>query len=149
MSENPGPSQATPSRRKVLLAGTAALGAAALGSTGLGAVASASPGAGVRPIRSPFSLGVASGDPLPSGVVLWTRLAPNPLAEDGLGGMSDRIVPVQWQVATDEHFRHVVADGIEMARPESAHSVHVELDRLEPATDYFYRFRVDGELSPV
>ncbi|MEU6265532.1 alkaline phosphatase D family protein [Saccharopolyspora shandongensis] len=149
MSENPGPSQATPSRRKVLLAGTAALGAAALGSTGLGAVASASPGAGVRPIRSPFSLGVASGDPLPSGVVLWTRLAPNPLAEDGLGGMSDRIVPVQWQVATDEQFRHVVADGTEMARPESAHSVHVELDRLEPATDYFYRFRVDGELSPV
>ena len=34
----------------------------------------------------PFSLGVASGDPLPDGVVLWSRLAPEPLAEDGRAG---------------------------------------------------------------
>lgn len=35
----------------------------------------------------PFTLGVASGDPTSDGVVLWTRLAPDPFAQDGLGGM--------------------------------------------------------------
>lgn len=57
---------------------------------------------------APFALGVASGDPAPDGVVLWTRLAPDPLAADGRGGMSDRTVPVGWQLAEDEQFRRVV-----------------------------------------
>lgn len=43
--------------------------------------------------NNPFSLGVASGDPLPDSVVLWTRLAPKP-TEKG-GGMLNRQVPVQ------------------------------------------------------
>jgi alkaline phosphatase D len=42
----------------------------------------------------PFTLGVASGDPAPGGVVLWTRLAPRPLLADG--GMAARAVPVDW-----------------------------------------------------
>ena len=50
----------------------------------------------------PFNLGVASGDPLPDGVVLWTRLAPDPLAEDGNGGMPQLKVPVHWEIAEDE-----------------------------------------------
>src|SRR5215471_20333755 len=53
----------------------------------------------------PFSLGVASGDPQPDGVVLWTRLAPKPL--EG-GGMPQRPVAVEWQVATDEKMNQVV-----------------------------------------
>ena len=32
---------------------------------------------------APFTLGVASGDPVPDGVVLWTRLAPDPLVPGG------------------------------------------------------------------
>ncbi|MBA8823843.1 alkaline phosphatase D [Saccharopolyspora lacisalsi] len=144
-SSSPGPV----SRRRVLLGGAA--GAAALGaSSALGSV----PVWANEPIRSqspraPFSLGVASGDPLPDGVVLWTRLAPDPLAEDGRGGMPDRPVPVEWQVAEDERFRRVVATGSALARPEEAHSVHVELAGLRPGADYFYRFRANGELSPV
>ncbi|RKT88707.1 alkaline phosphatase D [Saccharopolyspora antimicrobica] len=149
MTENSGTSGANPSRRQVLLAGTAALGAAALTTAGLGSTAaSALPGAGGQ-IRSPFTLGVASGDPLPHGVVLWTRLAMEPLADNGLGGMPDRVVPVQWQVAEDEGFRKIVAQGTAQARPESAHSVHVELFNLNPATEYYYRFRAGNELSPV
>ena len=54
--------------------------------------------------RYPFSLGVASGDPRPHGVVIWTRLAPNPLADDGLGGMPNRRVDVRWEVATTSNF---------------------------------------------
>ncbi len=97
----------------------------------------------------PFSLGVASGDPLPDGVVLWTRLAPDPLAEDGNGGMPPLKVPVYWEIAEDEGFGKVVQSGEAFARPELAHSLHVEVGGLEPAREYFYRFRVGSELSPT
>jgi alkaline phosphatase D len=97
---------------------------------------------------NPFGLGVASGDPLPDGVVLWTRLAPDPLAEDGLGGLrGEASLPVSWQVAEDEHFRRVVRSGEERATPELAFSVHAEVEGLRPGRDYFYRFRVAGEIS--
>ncbi|WP_407691123.1 alkaline phosphatase D family protein [Rubrobacter marinus] len=94
----------------------------------------------------PFKLGVASGDPAPDGVVLWTRLAPDPL--NG-GGMPDKKVPVQWQVASDEGFGSVVREGTEFARPELAHSVHVEVEGLDPGREYYYRFKAGPELSPV
>jgi alkaline phosphatase D len=134
-----------PNRRQVLLAGSAAIGAAALGTSGLAGAA----GAGTGRIREPFQLGIASGDPWPDGVVLWTRLAPEPLTEDGFGGMPDQIVPVQWQVATDERFTDVVAEGTEQAERASAHSVHAEVSGLRPGAEYFYRFRAGAELSPV
>jgi len=97
----------------------------------------------------PFSLGVASGDPLPDGFVLWTRLAPEPLAEDGGGGMPEQSVPVRWEVAADENFGWIVRQGTARARPELAHSVHVEVEGLEPAREYFYRFKAGSEISPV
>jgi len=97
-------------------------------------------------VIDPFTLGVASGDPTPSGAVLWTRLAPDPL--NG-GGMPDRTVPVQWQVATDEGFRRVVARGTEQANSAMGHSVHAEVDGLDPGAWYWYRFRAADSLSPV
>jgi len=115
------------------------------------AVATGAPLAGAqrgraRVVGYPFTLGVASGDPAPDGAVLWTRLAPAPLSG---GGMPDRRVPVDWEVATDERFRRRVQRGTVQARPEQGHSVHVELEGLEPGREYFYRFRAAGELSPV
>jgi alkaline phosphatase D len=98
---------------------------------------------------NPFTLGIASGDPHPHGVVLWTRLAPNPLAADGRGGMPEKTVPVQWQVANDESFRRIVRRGTELARPRLAHSVHAEVDGLAAGRDYFYRFKAGSEISPV
>lgn len=98
---------------------------------------------------NPFTLGVASGDPWPDGVVLWTRLAPDPLAADGSGGTDRRVVPVQWEVAEDAGFRRVVRRGIERATPELGHSVHAEVGGLRPSADYFYRFRAGPEISPV
>lgn len=94
----------------------------------------------------PFTLGVASGDPSPNGVVLWTRLAPDPL--NG-GGMPRRPFPVEWQVATDDRMREVVRRGAALAIPELAHSVHVELRGLEPAHTYWYQFKAGNALSPV
>ncbi len=95
---------------------------------------------------NPFTLGVASGDPWPDGVVLWTRLAPEPLHG---GGMPNQVVPVKWEVATDERMQKVVARGTVTARPESGHSVHVEVHGLQPSRWYWYRFTVDSGSSPI
>jgi alkaline phosphatase D len=89
-----------------------------------------------------FRLGVASGDPLPDGIVLWTRLAPEV-------GMPARPVDVQWEIAADEQFRRERRSGAEVARPELAHSVHVDVRGLRPDAEYHYRFRVGGQISPV
>jgi alkaline phosphatase D len=94
----------------------------------------------------PFSLGVASGDPLPHSVVLWTRLAPDPL--NG-GGMPPEPVEVQWEMAADEGFTRVLRSGVTAARPELAHSVHVDATGLEPGRIYFYRFAARGAVSPT
>ena len=95
----------------------------------------------------PFTLGVASGDPAPDGFVIWTRLAPSPLEDDGLGGMPARPYQVGWQVASDERFTDVVRAGSVAAGPESAHAVHVEVTGLSPGREYYYRFRVGRWLS--
>ncbi|USK36197.1 alkaline phosphatase D family protein [Bacillus sp. F19] len=94
----------------------------------------------------PFTLGVASGDPLPDGVVLWTRIAPDPL--NG-GGMKAYDVPVRWEVSADEGFRQIVKHGVEFARHQLGHSVHVEVEGLDPNSIYYYRFKVGSDMSPV
>src|SRR6187431_1912335 len=94
----------------------------------------------------PFTLGVASGDPLPDGVVLWTRLAPDPL--DG-GGMPAARVEVGWEIARDQGFRTIEQKGVEIARPELGHTVHVEVSGLQPGREYWYRFRAGSEVSQV
>ncbi|SEN29892.1 alkaline phosphatase D family protein [Nonomuraea pusilla] len=97
----------------------------------------------------PFTLGVACGDPDHEGFVLWTRLAQQPLAEDGFGGMPQRPFPVQWQVYADERCRRVVRAGVAAAVPEWGHSVHVEVQGLSSDREYWYRFRVGPYVSPV
>jgi alkaline phosphatase D len=93
-----------------------------------------------------FILGVASGDPLPDSVVLWTRLVADPLADGG--GLPAEPVPVRWEVAADESFADVVAQGGAVAEPALAHSVHVDPGGLDPDTWYWYRFTVGDRVSP-
>lgn len=95
----------------------------------------------------PFSLGVASGEPTPEGVVLWTRLAPHP-HEVG-GGLAPEPIKVSWEVASDEAFQQVVASGDAVAESDWAHSVHVEVEGLRSHRWYWYRFFSRGEASPV
>lgn len=98
------------------------------------------------PLRAfPFTLGVASGDPAPDGFVIWTRLAPEPLAPEG--GMPRAALAVTWEVAEDERFARVAATGAALARPELAHAVHVEVAGLAAGRPWFYRFRLDGHES--
>src|SRR5262245_9626316 len=66
--------------------------------------------AGGDPFTGPFTLGVASGEPSADGFVLWTRLAPAPLAPDGLGGMAEPVA-VMWEVASDDTMRTIVRSG--------------------------------------
>lgn len=94
----------------------------------------------------PFKLGVASGSPLPNSIVLWTRLAPNPL--EG-GGVDPHPIKVKWELASDESFHKIVQSGTATASPRYAHSVHVEVDGLEPAHSYYYRFFAGDAVSPV
>lgn len=98
---------------------------------------------------NPFILGVTSGEPAPDGVVLWTRLAPDPLSGDGLGGMGERRTDVEWEIADDEGFRQVVRRGAETTGPDIGHSVHVELTGLTPGREFFYRFLTGAEISPI
>jgi alkaline phosphatase D len=100
-----------------------------------------------RITNDPFTLGVASGDPLPDSVLIWTRLAPEPFAEDG--GLGQQRVVVQWEVAMDEWFALVEHQGVATAHPEYAHSVHVDVKGMMPDSHYYYRFRVGTWISPV
>lgn len=93
----------------------------------------------------PFGLGVASGSPAPDGMVLWTRLVA-PGLFDQLGATA---VPVHWEVAHDEGFSRIVRSGDTVAEAALAHSVHVEVQGLEPDRWYFYRFMAGGTVSPV
>lgn len=95
----------------------------------------------------PFSLGVASGDPTAEGAVIWTRLAPSPLDPDG--GMPQVPVEVAFEVAQDDRFRNIIRAGKVLARPESAHTVHVELSGLAPGRPVFYRFLSGAATSPI
>jgi alkaline phosphatase D len=95
---------------------------------------------------TPYALGVASGYPHAGGMTLWTRLAPQPL--EG-GGMPDAAVEVRWEIAGDESFRSIAARGTAVASPQWAHTVHVDVQGLEPARPYWYRFRAGDAMSPV
>lgn len=127
-------------RRQVLTGAAVAAGAAVAGA---GSASATSPSAETA---EPFLLGVASGDPLPDGVMLWTRLVRNAFDAQSMGR---RHGLVGWQIAEDEQFRRVARSGVAVARADLAHSVHVDVRGLKPGREYFYRFRSEGHHSPV
>ncbi|WP_116044489.1 alkaline phosphatase D family protein [Amycolatopsis palatopharyngis] len=130
------------SRRDVLRAGGTLV---AVAGTGLvGGAAFAAPSGGVP---AAFAHGVASGDPLPDGVLLWTRVTPTEDARPGSGAGPD--VRVQWEVALDEGFRTVVAQGDTATGPARDHTVKVDVRGLDPDSWYWYRFRFRGAVSPA
>jgi alkaline phosphatase D len=97
--------------------------------------------------RRVFRHGVASGDPFPRSVVLWTRVTPTDAATPGSGeGPS---ATVTWEVARDAGFRQVVRRGRLATGPDRDHTVKVEADRLRPNSWYYYRFQLGGVMSPV
>ncbi len=95
---------------------------------------------------NPFSLGVASGDPVSDGFVIWTRTTlRGPIVEEPQDGLD-----VIWEVAADPGMRRIVQSGVVQARPHLGNAVHVELRGLPAGRPYWYRFRLPrGDASPV
>ncbi|MGZ9930444.1 alkaline phosphatase D family protein [Streptomyces sp. NC-S4] len=133
-------SAATPRRRTVVLAAAATAALAPLTSLG----ASAAHAAGTAPA---FLHGVASGDPLPDGVLLWTRVTPTPEAVPGSG--IGPATQVDWEVAADKGFSRIVGSGTVTASAATDHTVKVDVRGLQPQTPYWYRFTAGGVSSPV
>ncbi|MEV7220522.1 alkaline phosphatase D family protein [Streptomyces sp. NPDC093681] len=128
-----------PSRRTVVKA-------AAAGAVLAAPLAAALP-AGAADAAPAFLHGVASGDPLPDGVLLWTRVTPVPEAIPGSGTGPD--TDVSWVVATDKALTNVVAKGTVTATAASDHTVKADVRGLAPATDYWFRFSAGPTDSPV
>ena len=101
--------------------------------------------------HNPFSLGVASGSPSTDGIVLWTRL----MAPANGEPLPPVAIEVRWELARDAQFKGIVQTGAELAHPDFAHSVHVEVQGLPPPADdskpphYWYRFMVGNAISTV
>ncbi|MET8826734.1 alkaline phosphatase D family protein [Streptomyces sp. NPDC004610] len=127
-----------PRRRTVVRAAAAGVALAAPLTAALPARAAAAPA---------FRHGVASGDPLPDGVLLWTRVTPTADAAPGSGLGPD--TEVAWTVARDKAFTDVVARGSLVARAATDHTVKADIRGLAPATAYWYRFSAGGTDSPV
>ncbi len=132
-------------RRGILRAGAWSIGAG-LAPALIGCVA---PGPQWR--QNPFSLGIASGDPVPDGFVLWTRLAPDPLSADPAtpGGMTGGAVPVAYEIAADPQMLDIRRRGTVFALPEDAWSVHVEIGGLPAGRPYWYRFSAGSAQSSI
>ncbi|MGC4047779.1 MAG: alkaline phosphatase D family protein [Armatimonas sp.] len=96
----------------------------------------------------PFTLGVASGDPDSQSVVIWTKLAPKPLEPDG-GMAPNAAAEVQWEVFEDEAQTRPVKSGKVKTGRTIGHSVHIEVDGLQPDRWYWYRFHAGDATSPV
>ena len=114
------------SRRRFLGATVATVAVASLG------VLPSCKGVDEASILARFPLGVASGDPTPHGILLWTYAEPDK-AED---------VEVSWELATDEDFTEVISSGEVVATARGGHTVRIQVKGLAPATSYWYRFAV-------
>ncbi|WP_411114131.1 alkaline phosphatase D family protein [Streptomyces sp. 029-5] len=139
MTSLPAPS---PRRRTVVKAAAATAATALAAPVVLGGSAAAS--AAEAPA---FLHGVASGDPLPDGVLLWTRVTPSPDAVPGSGRGAD--TEIFWEVAEDQRFASVVARGTTTARAASDHTVKVDVRGLRQAAVHYFRFTAGGTVSPV
>ncbi|QKW24648.1 alkaline phosphatase D family protein [Kitasatospora sp. NA04385] len=129
-----------PPRRRVIQAAALTAGALALPLTAAAGRADAAD-------TPRFLHGVASGDPLPDGVLLWTRLTPTADAAPGSGLGPD--TAVHWQIATDRDFTAVAAAGTVTTSAATDHTVKADVRGLRPDTAYWYRFTADGATSPV
>lgn len=129
------------SRRQVLIGGMSLAAVAGV----VGPAAFPSPATGYKHHR--FRHGVASGDPLPDAVVIWTRVSPSIEATPGSG--LGEAVEVRWEVAADQRFTELVQSGTVTTDPRSDHTVKLDVTSLLPGTDYHYRFVSGPDTSPV
>ncbi len=90
--------------------------------------------------RTPFLHGVASGDPLPDRVILWTRVSPSSPADE---------IDTRWVLAHDPALRRVVSEGVVRGTAARDHTIKVDASGLDPGRSYYYRFEALGHRSAV
>lgn len=147
------------SRRKFLIATSTTLAGFAVSSSGFANFAPFyAHGRSRNPLATrsnPFTLGVAAGSPTDDGFILWTRLAPDPLAQDQAtpGGIARQDHPggiaVDCDIALDPEMRRIVRQGVATAEADHAYAVHLDVDGLGPAREFWYRFRLGDYESTV
>nr|WP_119611971.1 alkaline phosphatase D family protein [Streptomyces acidiscabies] len=130
----------TPRRRTVVKAAAATAVLA-------GPLAAALPARAASETTPAFLHGLASGDPLADGVLLWTRVTPTAEALPGSGLGPD--TEVEWVIARDKALTDIAARGTVTATAASDHTVKADVRGLAPATDYWFRFSAGTTLSPV
>ncbi|MFE3443252.1 alkaline phosphatase D family protein [Nocardia sp. NPDC059180] len=124
-------------RRRTVLKGGAVAAAGA-------SIALAAP---ARADAAVFRHGIASGDPLPDGVIIWTRVTV--ADESAAGSGTGATATVRWEVAADENFASITAAGSTTAAADTDHTVKVDVTGLAPGCVYFYRFTALDQTSPV
>lgn len=93
-------------------------------------------------VAARFDHGVASGDPLPDAVILWTRATPesaDPAAT----------VAVDWLIARDPEMRDIAARGRVFTSADADWTVKVDATGLTPGTRYWYRFSSGDAQSSI
>ncbi len=110
------------------------------GALGVGAVVPVLAGCSSESIKSTspgrFSHGVASGDPLQSRVIIWTRLTTEAATAE-----------VSWQVASDARFNELISSGTLMTDASCDHTVKVDVTGLHSGSSYYYRFLYEDQIS--
>ena len=94
----------------------------------------------------PFTLGVASGEPSSSGMVLWTRLLIDPV---NIGGNPKGPIEVVWELSDDPSMKTILKSGKVLTTEALGHSVHVQVHGLESNRWYWYRFHSGDASSPI
>ena len=94
-----------------------------------------------------FRHGVASGEPLPEAVVIWTRVTPS---DDALPG-SNKGAPTEvfWELSRDADFKTIVQSGKVMSSAARDHTLHIDVTGLQASTPYWYRFATKDGVSPT
>ncbi len=93
----------------------------------------------LEPCLAPFYHGVASGDPMPDRVIIWTRITPDTI--------SSAPVSVLWQVATDTGMTHIIQTGSLITDNTRDYTVKVDVTGLSTNTWYYYEFTYNGKNS--
>ena len=95
----------------------------------------------LNPLQAPFYHGVASGDPLPNAVIIWTRVTP----DDSLSTS----IPVTWEIAGDLGFTNIIQSGTSNALDSRDYTVKLDIAGLQANTYYYYRFGALGKESVI
>lgn len=90
--------------------------------------------------QKPFYHGVASGDPLPESIILWTRVTPDTQLTK---------IDVSWEISNDQDFQDISALGNFETNAARDYTVKVEADGLIAGLQYFYRFTALEATSPI